>query len=191
MTLKKKLTEVGEVTPVLTDSTVINQGGAVKQSKLSLIYTLFKTSFDSVYVSGATLAATLLNYVTNSALATALAAYTNTTNLSILLAGKENIYVDNTQTGITSVIINAQSGTAFFTGFINTGLTATLTITNSFAGANKRVLWSIYYDVAGGGLGQPQAVVYTTTVGTIVFYVKNVGVANTNMPIRITFQILN
>lgn len=200
MTIKRKLTEVGEVTPTINDSAVINQLGTVKESKLSLIYDLFKTGYDAIYATTASLSSyvttsslitTLTDYVTNSALATALSNYTTTVGLTALLSGKRNNYVDNQQTAASTVTINAKTGTATFTAVINVGATNQFTVNSTSIGPLSRISWSVYYDVAGGGLGLPQPVLYNTTGSGVVFYVKNIGASNTNQSIQITFDVLN
>ncbi len=199
MTLKKKLTEVGTVDPTLADHVVTNQAHAVKQSSLSKVYDLFKLGYDAVYakitdlanyVTNSSLAITLSSYATTSAVGSALSGYTTTPDLTILLAGKQNTYVNNVATGVSSVVINGKSGTATFTAFIGVNATNMFSVTNSQVNANSKIIWSLMYQALGGN-GQPQVVNHDIVGTTINFNVKNIGLANTNNGIVITFMIVN
>ena len=171
MTLRKKLIDYPIVTPTTNDYVAGNQGGTVKQFRLSAIYSLFKASYDTVY-------ATITDSVTNSALATA-------------LSSKQNVYTDNRQIGVSTVTMNVKTGTARFTAVIIPGATAQLTVNNTSVDPGKRILWSLMYDFAGGGTGQPQPGAYNATGSGVTFYVTNVGVSPTNTNIYITFEVLN
>jgi hypothetical protein len=204
MTLRKKLTEYPTATPSLIDYAAGKQAEKVKLFKYQDIYNLFKSNYDSVYatissvtnalanyVTTSTLATTLTNYVTNSSLVSTLNSYVLTSVYTIGLAGKQDIYVANEATAASTVTINAKTGTAIFTAPILTNTVGQFTINNTFVGPTKRVLWSLNYDFAGGATGIPQIVCHNTTGSGITFYIKNIGVNNTNSNLNITFIILN
>jgi hypothetical protein len=201
---RQQLADVATVTPTLSDKTVTIQAGKVKTSLYSAIYDLFKTGFDAVYATIASVNGKLS--LTGGTMSGAIAMGTSKiTGLGDPTADQDaatKIYVDslstgfqteynleNTATGTTSVTINDTSGVATFTQRLNSKSNAYYQIDNTEIEEGDYIECNLRYN----GAGFPIIMHYQTIANRIRIHMGNPAVdggsgTNTDADLIVTFR---
>lgn len=193
--IRRELPEVEVVTPTLTDKAVTIQAGKVKNSLLSTIYNLFKTSFDSVYTTTSAVALQIAN---------ALTGYATETYTDIAAAGAEtaaNSYTDGvaatkqplfdysvTETGTNTVTIDdVIGGVAEFTDVVIKNGFVTFKVNSNLILAKNKIIYSLNYN----GNGYPVILSYKIVLGQVIFQIANISSSlDTDDNIIIEYQIV-
>ena len=113
---------------------------------------------------------------------------------SKLTLKQDKFNASNTATGTISVTINAESGVARFTQTISGNSIINFSITSSYFSKNKIVTCEMFYSyVDGTGQGLPIKACIDNEEDSNTFYITvyNNSKDSTDLPIKISFQILN
>jgi hypothetical protein len=204
---RQQLADVATVTPTLTDKAVTIQAGKIKSSLYSAIYDLFKTGFDAVYATIASVNGklSLTGGTMSGAIAMGTSKITGLGNPTLAQDAATKTYVDtavspkqneydlsNTATGTTNVSIDATSGIGIFTQPVIRKTSAFFDINNTFVEAGEtKVEYGLEYE----GRGFPLIMHYEILPNRLRFHVANIAVdggsgTDTDSNLQITFRII-
>jgi hypothetical protein len=206
--IRQPLADVTTVTPTLSDKAVTIQANTVRTSLYSAIYNLFKTGFDAVYATIASVNTKLSltggtmsgNIDMSNSLVRGLGAPSenedaaNKLYVDDLVATKQPLF-DYLGTGIgtTAVTINDfKGGTATFTQVVNKKSSQYFRInSDQITSATTKIIVTLVYD----GAGYPIIASQKLALGRVDILVVNpdiltTGGTNTDVSIDIQYQIV-
>lgn len=188
---RQQLADVETVTPALTDKAVIIQAGKVKTSLYSAIYDLFKTGYDTLYLTASSLTGYATETYANSAANTALNSANSYTDLSV--SGKQDLFdYSGSASGTTSVTINGvKGGVAEFTQVIAKRTVQSFRINSNIIESTSKIIPVLVYN----GSGYPFILSQKVAGGRVDILVANgdlygTGGTDTNASIFIEYQIV-
>lgn len=188
---RQQLADVETVTPALTDKAVTIQAGKVKTSLYSAIYNLFKTGYDTLYLTPSSLNGYATQTYANSAANTALNSANSYTDLSV--SGKQDLFdYSGSASGTTSVTIDdVRGGVAEFTQVIVRRTVQSFRINSNLITENSKIIPVLVYN----GSGYPFILNQRVAEGRVDILVANgdlygTGGTDTNASIFIEYQIV-